>query len=175
MMARKPAVSNELPEGTDDVFDTNAATEGPASSAPADAGLAASGESRTRKVKAKIKEEASNLKGKAADTARDYANQGKAKATSALGEVSSAMEDAAGDVDSRFGEQYGEYARMAASAVSGFASRLESKDVDDLLRDAEDLVRKSPVVAIGIAAVAGFAIARLIKSGFSDVANDRRA
>jgi ElaB/YqjD/DUF883 family membrane-anchored ribosome-binding protein len=37
-----------------------------------------------------------------------------------------------------------------------------------MLRDAEDFVRRSPVIAIGLAAVAGFAIARLVKSGLGE-------
>ena len=45
---------------------------------------------------------------------------------------------------------------------------VEAKDVDELLQDAEDLVRKSPIIAIGISAVVGFAIARLIKSGLGE-------
>ena len=147
MMARK---STDLPEGTDTVIDT-AAEE--------------SEKSTVAKAKERIFEEASSLRSQATGKARDYARQGKDKATGTLNEISAAMGDAAGTVDSRLGENYGEYARMAASAVSNFAAKIESKDVDDLLHDAEALVRRSPVVAIGIAAVAGFAIARLIKSG----------
>lgn len=161
-MARKPT---DLPEGTDQIIDT---IDLPAS----DVSSQSAGPKRGKKVKEKLKAEARNLKGQAADKARGYARQGKQKATGALGEISAAMESAAGDVDSRMGEQYGEYARMAAGAVSNFASRLDEKDVDDLLRDAEGFVRRSPVIAIGIAAVAGFAIARLIKSGLGDAEED---
>lgn len=167
-MARKP---NQLPEGTDAVIDTDDYSVSTGDySAGADAET-----TRTRKVKDKLKDEARTLKGQAADKARGYARDGKSKATSALGEFSAAMENAAGDVDSRLGEQYGEYARIAASAVSGFALRLEEKDVDELLRDAQDLVRRSPVIAIGVAAVAGFAVARLIKSGLADEGGAARA
>lgn len=169
MMARNQS-RDTLPEGADSVIDT---IDSPASMS----GGTATTEpepSRTRRAKDKLKAEASTLKSQATDKARGYANQGKAKASGALTEVSQAMDSAANDVDARFGEQYGEYARMAAGAVSSFASRLEAKDVDDILRDAEDLVRKSPIVAIGIAAVAGFAIARLIKAGFGDGGADRR-
>ena len=43
------------------------------------------------------------------------------------------------------------------------------QDVDDLFDDTRDFVRKSPGVAIGIAAVAGFALMRVIKTGLDDV------
>ncbi|MBC7986013.1 MAG: hypothetical protein H7X93_05000, partial [Sphingomonadaceae bacterium] len=127
-MARN-TTGEQLPEGTDSVIDT---IDNPASmsgTGPADEPEP----SRTSKVKDKIKTEASSLKGQATEKARDYANQGKAKASGALSEVSAAMDSAANDVDARFGEQYGEYARVAAGAVSSFASKLEAKDVDEIL------------------------------------------
>jgi ElaB/YqjD/DUF883 family membrane-anchored ribosome-binding protein len=120
------------------------------------------------RAKERIREEATSLKTQASDTARDYAQQGKDKATGTIKDISAAMDDAAGSVDTRLGESYGEYARLAAGAISSFAEKLESKDVDELLHDAEALVRRSPVIAIGLAAVAGFAIARLVKSGLGE-------
>jgi len=120
------------------------------------------------KAKERIKDEATNLRTQATEHARDYATQGKDKATGAIKDVSAAMDDAAKSVDKRLGENYGEYARKAAGAVASFADKIESKEVDDMLHDAEAFVRRSPVIAIGIAAVAGFAIARLIKSGLGE-------
>lgn len=120
------------------------------------------------KAKERIKDEAQNLRTQAADQAREYATAGKDKATGTIKDVSAAMDDAAKSVDERLGEDYGEYARKAASAVATFADKLDGKEVDDMLRDAEAFVRRSPVVAIGLAAVAGFAIARLVKSGLGE-------
>ena len=125
-------------------------------------------EGAVKKARKRIKEEASSLKEQATGRARDYARQGKDRATGTIREFSGAMDDAAKSVDERFGPEYGEYAHMAASAVSSFAEKLDKKDVDELLKDAEALVRKSPVAAIGIAAVAGFAIARLVKAGLAE-------
>ena len=120
------------------------------------------------KAKERIKDEAQNLRTQATDQAREYATAGKDKATGTIKDVSAAMDDAAKSVDERLGEDYGEYARKAASAVATFADKLDGKEVDDMLRDAEDFVRRSPVIAIGLAAVAGFAIARLVKSGLGE-------
>lgn len=144
---------SDLPEGTDAVIDV------PAEEAEKGA---------VTKAKERIKDEASNLKTQATQQAREYATQGKDKATGAIKDVSAAMDDAAKSVDERLGENYGEYARMAAGAVSSFAEKIEAKDVDDIVRDVENFVRRSPAIAIGIAAVAGFAIARLVKSGLGD-------
>ena len=144
---------SDLPEGTDAVIDV------PAKEAE---------KGTVTKAKERIKDEASNLKTQATQQAREYATQGKDKATGAIKDVSAAMDDAAKSVDERLGESYGEYARMAAGAVSSFAEKIEAKDVDDMVRDVENFVRRSPAIAIGIAAVAGFAIARLVKSGLGD-------
>ena len=101
----------------------------------------------------------------ASDKARSLASQGKDKATDALGDASRFLEDAARTVEDKFGAQYGGYARTAASSVSGFADSLKNKDVDELVDDARELVRKSPAIAIGAAAAVGFLFARLLKSG----------
>ncbi|MDV3456710.1 hypothetical protein RZN05_06915 [Sphingomonas sp. HF-S4] len=112
-----------------------------------------------------LKDEASKLGTQAADRAREYAGQGKEKATNALDEVAKMFEGAALDVDARLGEEYGKYARSAAQGISSFADSLRGKEVDDLITDATELVKKSPVIAVGAAAAVGFVLARLIKSG----------
>lgn len=119
----------------------------------------------------RLREEAGKLGSQAAERARAYAGEGKDRAADALSEVSKLMDDAAVQVDSKLGEEYGKYARSAAQGLSGFADSLKGKEVDDLIDDVAALVRKSPVVAIGTAAAVGFALARLIKSGI-DAASD---
>ncbi|GAA0730155.1 hypothetical protein [Sphingomonas japonica] len=124
-----------------------------------------------RSAKDTIKQEAAKLQTQAADKARSFAGDGKAKATGALGEFARMMTDAAGTVDERLGSQYGNYARSAAGYVSGFADTLDKKDVDDLVADAREFVRNSPMVAIGTAAALGFVIARVVKAGIDGVAD----
>jgi ElaB/YqjD/DUF883 family membrane-anchored ribosome-binding protein len=43
------------------------------------------------------------------------------------------------------------------------AARLDAKDLDELAEDAREFVRKSPGMAVGIAAVAGFMLARMFR------------
>nr|GFD60014.1 hypothetical protein [Tanacetum cinerariifolium] len=80
------------------------------------------------------------------------ADTGKDKASGALDQLSQLLTDAAGQVDDKLGAQYGEYARTAASTVSGFAEQVKGKDVDALIDEARGYIRKSPAVAVGIAA-----------------------
>ncbi|NIJ06839.1 ElaB/YqjD/DUF883 family membrane-anchored ribosome-binding protein [Sphingomonas vulcanisoli] len=104
------------------------------------------------------------------DKARDYAVQGKERATGALDELLALINDAAAQVDDKIGSQYGDYARRASSGIETFNEALKGKDVDELFTEARDLVAKAPAVAVGTAAVLGFIIARLAKAGM-DSAN----
>ena len=113
-----------------------------------------------------IRQGAQKLTEQAGDRARQFASQGKERATGALDQLTELLNDAAGQVDSKLGEQYGQYARQAAGTVSQFADQVRAKDVDQLIAEAQELVRKSPGVAIGAAAAVGFVIARLVSSGF---------
>ncbi len=113
---------------------------------------------------AKVGDAALGLRAQAADKARDYATQGKERAVGALENVTRLVDDAAGTIDDKVGEQFGDYARQASQAVAGLADTLRSKDVDELLADAGELVRKSPAIAIGAAAAIGFVVARLVKA-----------
>jgi ElaB/YqjD/DUF883 family membrane-anchored ribosome-binding protein len=134
-------------------------------------GTAESVENAKRTASDTIREKANELGSQAAERARAFAGEGKEKATGALDEVAKMMQSAALDVDARLGEQYGKYARTAADGIAGFADNLRGKEVDDLIDDVTAFVRKSPAVAVGVAAGLGFVLARLIKSGI-DAASD---
>lgn len=108
------------------------------------------------------------LKDKAIEKARAAANQGKDRTGGAIGNLGKLIDDSAQTLDENVGEKYGDYARSAADAVSTFAEKIDEKNVDDMVEDARQFVRKSPAVAIGAAAVVGFLISRLIKSGMDD-------
>jgi hypothetical protein len=114
---------------------------------------------------ATLKDSAAKLQKQAAGKARTYMVDGKARAGGALDEFSKLMDNAAGSVDDRLGQQYGDYARSAAQAIGSFSDQLKAKDVDELLDDLRNFARKSPAVAVGTAAAIGFVLARLVKSG----------
>lgn len=108
---------------------------------------------------------AADLRGQATDKAREFALQGKDRATEALDNVAKLIGDTAAQVDEKVGAQYGDYARRASDTVANLATTLRDRDVDQLFADARDLVRRSPGMAIGAAAVVGFALVRLVKAG----------
>ena len=111
----------------------------------------------------KLLEQAEVIKTQAGKTARSAAITGKDKAGSAMQNLSKLIGDTAGSIDEKLGSQYGDYARYAAEAIAGAANSLDRKDIDELVNDARDFVRKSPAVAIGTAAIVGFVLMRLAK------------
>ena len=112
------------------------------------------------------------LSGQAADKARGLVGQGLERGSEALANVSKLIGDTASGLDDRLGSQYGDYARKAATTIEDTANKLASKDADELIEDTRDFVRKSPGVALAGAAILGFALVRLIKSGL-DQPSDR--
>ncbi len=97
-------------------------------------------------------------------SAKTAAATGKAKTSETLDGVSAMVEDVARALDERVGPKYGAYARRAADALSGASDTLKAKDVDALLDDVRDFVRRKPAVAIGAAAALGFVLTRLLKA-----------
>lgn len=116
-------------------------------------------------VREQLAGQVSQLRGQATERVRDFAEGGKTRASDALEELSRVVADTADSIDERMGGQYGEYARRASDAVSGFADTLRRTDVDELYGNVREAVRKSPGIAIGVAAVVGFTLARLVKAG----------
>jgi ElaB/YqjD/DUF883 family membrane-anchored ribosome-binding protein len=157
-----------------------AAPKARATKAPPKAAAKAAATPTTRKAAVKpkplkaqtetLRDQASTLFGQAGDKVRSAATTGKNQASGAMGDMAAMVEDVAKTLDEKVGAQYGDYARKAASAVAGVADTLQSKDVDQLLDDARDFVRKKPAIAIGAAAAVGFVLTRLIKAGTDDEA-----
>lgn len=114
-----------------------------------------------------LKDSATKITQSVGDHAKTYVEDGKSRAGTALDDLAQMINDAAGTVDDKIGAQYGQYARTAADAVTGFSDSLKAKNVDDLIADATGFVRKSPAIAIGTAAAIGFVLVRLVQSGLN--------
>jgi hypothetical protein len=152
----------ELPEGTDTVI-SGAAVENENEE------QLIVREPRTRdRMLEKVREGRGRIAGQAADKTRGLVGQGLERGSEALANVSKLVGDTASGLDERLGEEYGDYARKAATAIDDVANSLASKDPDELIEDTRNFVRKSPGVALAGAAIVGFALARLVKSGFDD-------
>ena len=107
---------------------------------------------------------AETAKGKAGEMAKD----GKARTSDAIANLGKIVSDNAGTIDEKLGTRYGDYARTAARSMQETAAKIDSKDLGELGDDAKEFVRKSPGLAVGLAAVAGFFLARLFRGGSSE-------
>jgi ElaB/YqjD/DUF883 family membrane-anchored ribosome-binding protein len=154
-----------LPEGTDTIIP--GATETGTSSS---SGVGSSGQSGG--IMDKVKSGTDKLSEQAGDKARDFVGQGIERSSEALASVGKLIGETASGLDERLGEEYGDYARRAADSIQGTADRLAQKDAEEVIDDTREFIRKSPAVALAGAAIIGFAIARLIKSGLSSASND---
>ncbi len=127
-------------------------------------GLGASAE----KIRTQVRDQIQSLKGQATDKARQFADDGKGRATTMLDDLGAVIGDAARAIDERLGSEYSGYAHRAAGAVTGFAGTLRDRDVEDLLDDTRAAIRRSPGIAIGVAALVGFGLVRVLKTGLDD-------
>jgi hypothetical protein len=178
----------DLPEGTDKIvngaMDTTAAVEySPeeiaGSGAGETSGTTTAGGTSTRgtgssgsssgsgSLMDKVRDSSGKLSTQAADKARGMVGQGLERSAEALANVGKLVGETAEGIDERLGEEYGDYARRAAEAIDNAANNLAAKDPDELVDDTREFIRKSPGVALAGAAIVGFAIARLVKSGLS--------
>lgn len=112
------------------------------------------------------------LAGQAGDKARGLLSQGLDRTAEALANVSRMVGDTADGIEERLGAEYGDYARRAAGAIENVANNIAEKDPDELIDDTRNFVRNSPGIALAGAAVVGFVVARLVKSGLATNQND---
>jgi hypothetical protein len=163
-----------LPEGTDTIVpgasdtDTSDVTGGGSSrSSGSRSATRSSKSSGGNAVMSKIRSGGDKLSDQAAGKARDFLGQGIERSAEAIANVGRLVGDTAAGLDDRLGEDYGDYARSAAQTLENTANRLASKDPDELIDDTREFIRKSPGIALAGAAIVGFALARLVKSGLS--------
>jgi ElaB/YqjD/DUF883 family membrane-anchored ribosome-binding protein len=107
------------------------------------------------------------LSSQAGEKARGFVSQGLERTSEALANVAKMVGDTAPGIEERLGSDYGDYARRAAGAIEDAANTIASKDPDELIDDTRNFVRNSPGVALAGAAVVGFVVARLLKTGLA--------
>lgn len=120
---------------------------------------------RTATMTDRLRGGTDKLAGQVGEKARGFVAQGLERASEALTNVARMVGDTADGIGERVGPEYGEYARKAASALDDAGRSLANKNPDELIDDTREFVRKSPGMALAGAAVVGFVLARLVKSG----------
>ena len=173
-----------LPDGTDTVIEGAASTgnvdtltvedtslvaerEIPAPKRNAERPVSGSGSAESGLVD-RLRSGSEQLSSQAGERARGLVTQGLGRTSEALANVSKMIGDTASGIDERIGAEYGDYARRAAGSIENVANQIASKDPDELIEDTRNFVRNSPGIALAGAAVVGFVVARLLKSGVAD-------
>jgi ElaB/YqjD/DUF883 family membrane-anchored ribosome-binding protein len=121
----------------------------------------------------RIRNGGERLANQAGDKARGLVGQGLERTSEALANVAKMVGDTAAGIDERLGSEYGDYARRAAGSIENVANAIAEKDPEELIEDTREFVRNSPGIAMAGAAVIGFVVARLVKSGLSASRNEQ--
>jgi len=151
----------DLPEGTDTIIEGAAKTD-----------LDAPKESASS-IAERLRTSREQLASQAGERTRGIVSQGLERTSEALATVSKMVGDTAAGIEERLGPEYGDYARRAAGAIENAANNIAVKDPDELIEDTRNFVRNSPGIALAGAAVVGFVVARLLKTGLaSNEGND---
>ena len=166
-----------LPDGTDTVIkgaSTNADSDNIAAE---DTQLATERDrpvnsSEGRGLADRLRDGREQLAAQTGDRARGLVTQGLERTAETLANVSKMVGDTAPGIEERLGPEYGDYARRAAGALENVANTIAEKDPDELIDDTRNFVRNSPGIALAGAAVIGFVVARLIKSGMAKYEDD---
>ncbi|HEY0845886.1 MAG TPA: hypothetical protein VGE12_11000 [Noviherbaspirillum sp.] len=122
-----------------------------------------------------IKESGSKIANEARKYAGDMTNRAKEKGRTmfdqqketAVGQVHSvahAFRNTAGNLQGEGQNQVARYIEMAADQLESLGGRLREKDLDTLVADAQNMVRRSPGTFFAGSVAAGFLLARFLKS-----------
>lgn len=125
---------------------------------------------KASEVMVDVKDEVAVLAGKAGTGAKSAATSGKDYAAEAAHSIADAARQIAGKLDdgqSGGNAKAADFARKAADSIDSFSTKLRDKDIEEIADDARNAVRHNPAIAVGAAALIGFALARFLKGGNS--------
>jgi hypothetical protein len=147
---------------------------GPGSGRGGGSGPAARGERGESRPGESLRDTAEEMRQQAAGVADHAKHEGKAAigrqkdvAAREMDSVAGALHDTAqrmSDSDSAVAPAIGRYVGYAAEQLEHFGQQLRGKDIDTLIDDATELGRRSPTALFAGSMVAGFLLARFLKS-----------
>lgn len=106
----------------------------------------------------------SGMMGAAQSRLLDMAEEGKSELAKGLDGIVTLANEIAARIEGAGAGPVATYARQAAGAIRNLQHGINDRAVEDLLNDGRELVRRHPQAAVGVAVVAGFVVARLLKS-----------
>jgi hypothetical protein len=111
-----------------------------------------------------LKHEVHEATEQAKEQVRSAATHQKDAAARQMDGFAHALMAAADDLRGRGQDFAAEYVREAASGLERASGAVRERDLDEIMANVEDFARRQPVAFLGGAVVAGFGIARLMRS-----------
>ena len=148
-------------------------------SSDASAGATEALHSTAEQVTERMKDKAGELKQQAKETAHDVrqrtrsaVDEYKHVAVGRVEGIAHALRTASDELRDQGQPMVAEYSRYAAEGLESMAQSLDRREVGEFVENIEQFARERPVAFISGAMVAGFALARFMKS--SSARRDRR-
>jgi hypothetical protein len=98
------------------------------------------------------------------ERARSAVDQQKEAAAGSIDSVAQALRSASDDLEHRGQPMVAMYSRQVAEGLESMANWVSRRNIDDFVGGVQDFARQRPVAFMGGAMVAGFALARFMKS-----------
>lgn len=111
-----------------------------------------------------LKHEAQHAAEQAKEHVRSVAGDQKDRAAEQVGGFAHALRAASDDLNERGQGFAAAYVREAAGGLERASGALRDRNIDQLMEGVEDFARRQPIAFLGGAVVAGFGLARLMKS-----------
>jgi hypothetical protein len=118
------------------------------------------------------REAVTSLSSQATSTVKDALNEQVNAGADAASHVADSVRRAADNLDENLPQLAG-LARGAAAKIEALSAEARNKSVDELFQNASDFARRQPALVFGAAAVFGFALFRVLKSGASNESQGR--
>jgi hypothetical protein len=134
--------------------------EGVGSSAP----LAEQAKQQAGQVVQQTKEAASRVAGQAVEQVKSQLETGKERATGGLEDAAQALHAASQSMRDRNQDTLGYYAESGAELLENVSGYFRGRNVEQVLGDMEGFARRQTGLFLGGAFVAGFVLARFLKS-----------
>lgn len=137
-----------------------------ASATSAAASLAADAKDAAWGAGQAVQEQAAQLAENVGHELKKTAEHQKTRGAEAIGVFARAIRSAAGELESQ-SPRVAESARGAAQKMDGLSRNISNRNVDELISAASETARSQPMLFIGGAVAAGYALARFFKSSAS--------
>lgn len=134
------------------------------STASSQAGSTSNTGDAARRTVDEAKEYTKDMAGRAKEQGRSMFEEQKDSAAKQVDSAAHAFRNTAEQLQGEGQSQASRYVGMFAEQLESFGGQLRHKNMDSLIRDAEDLARRSPGIFIAGSVAAGFVLARFLKS-----------